>query len=82
MFEDLIMDLEAMQVEFDEDYELGNVSIDVSTMEKDVLIEVINVINNYGMPFTIDATYIVVEAGSPELPDEEDYSLDEMLEGM
>lgn len=83
MFDLLIPTLEELDVGFTEDYELGELIIDVSTLEKTVLISVIGAINESGMMFTIDEQSIVVSSGEATeeyddldsgLEEEEDYT--------
>lgn len=90
MFEEIIMSLEDMGVAYTEDPDVGTLTIDVEAMDKTVLIEVINLLNNAGLEFTIDDISIIVSGGEPvemmeeEFPEEEDVSemaLEDMLGG-
>ena len=69
MFEDLITQLDAMGVEYTEDYEAGTLTVDVGTMDKVQLISVIQLINDSMLPFTIDENSLVITGG--EMPSEE-----------
>lgn len=69
MFEELITQLDDMGVTYTEDYEAGVITVDIADIDKAQLIEVINVLNGYDMPFTIDDTSITVSG--MELPEEE-----------
>lgn len=68
MFEELITQLDEMGVAYTEDYEAGVITIDIADIDKAQLIEVINVLNGYDMPFTIDDTSITVSV--TEMPEE------------
>ena len=68
MFEEIISTLDQMGVQYTEDYETGSLDIAISDLDKMSLIELINVINNAGMPFTIDETSIVISGAPIEAP--------------
>lgn len=72
MFESIISELEALGVQFEEDYDAGTLTIPVESIDKIALIEVIRVLNDAMAEFTIDETAIVVSNGAlEELPVEE-----------
>lgn len=73
MFEDLISELDMLGVDYEEDYDMGMLTIGITDMEKDVLVDVINLVNEAGLPFTIDANSLIVEGGFEEpMEDEEE----------
>jgi hypothetical protein len=73
MFEDMIVQLEAIGVTPSEDMEAGTLSISVSDVDKVTLIEIIRMLNDSGMEFTIDETSIMVQ-GTPM-----DMGMDDMM---
>ena len=73
MFEDMIVKLEAIGVTPSEDMEAGTLSISVSDVDKVTLIEIIRMLNDSGMEFTIDETSIMVQ-GTPM-----DMGMDDMM---
>lgn len=60
MFEDLIAQLDSIGVEYIEDYDTGTLTIDVETMDKITLINVINIVTSFNLPFTVDESTLVV----------------------
>lgn len=60
MFDEIIAQLDAMGIKYTEDYEAGTLTIDVASMDKEKLIGVIQALNDTGLPFSIDASSIVV----------------------
>jgi hypothetical protein len=66
MFEDLIVQLDEFGVTYTEDYETGVLTIDIASVDKSVLIEIIMTLNNGGYMFTIDESTITVEGGAAE----------------
>lgn len=66
MFEDLIVQLDEFGVTYTEDYDIGTLTIDISSVDKSVLIEIIMALNNGGYMFTIDDSSITVEGGATE----------------
>lgn len=60
MFEDLIAQLDSIGVEYIEDYDTGTLTIDVETMDKVTLINVINIVTSFNLPFTVDESTLVV----------------------
>lgn len=86
MLEDLMMSFSEMGINYTEDGE-GGMTVDISTIDKTMLIEVINIINDYGLDFTIDANSIVIN-GMPAEPVEEpeediqDLALDDAMGGL
>lgn len=85
MLEDLMMSFSEMGVNYTED-DQGGMTVDISTIDKTMLIEVINIINDYGLEFTIDADSIVINGGTAEPiePEEDiqDIALDDAMGGM
>ncbi len=71
MFEDLIMQLEDLGVEYVEDYEAGTLTIPVEDIDKVDLIEIINAVNNSGLLFTIDEISLIVQGGDASYEEEE-----------
>jgi len=72
MFEEIIMQLDSMGVQYTEDYEMGSLTVDVGALDKVSLISVIQLANDSGMEFTVDETSLVITGGGPaELPMEE-----------
>lgn len=80
MFEDLIMQLDSLGVEYIEDYDAGTLTVPVDSMDKIQLIEVINIVNNSGMMFNIDDASLVISGG--ELTEEpvEDVADEDMMD--
>jgi hypothetical protein len=74
MFEDLIMQLEDLGVEYVEDYDAGTLTIPVEDIDKVELIEIINAVNNSGLPFTIDEISLIVQSEDASYEDEESAS--------
>lgn len=73
MFEDIIAQLDSIGVEYTEDYDTGTLTIDVETMDKITLINVINIITSFNVPFTVDeSTLVVTGMGEVEPMEEED----------
>lgn len=60
MFEDLIAQLDSIGVEYIEDYDTGTLTIDVETMDKVTLIDVINIVTSFNVPFTVDESTLVI----------------------
>lgn len=81
MFEDLISELDMLGVDYEEDYDMGMLTIGITDMEKDVLVDVINLVNEAGLPFTIDANSLIVEGGFEE-PMEDEEELEDPMAGM
>ena len=61
MFEDLIVQLDELGVSYLEDAETGVLDIDVGSMDKAVLIDVIIALNDGGYTFDITESSIIVE---------------------
>lgn len=79
MFEDLIAQLDSIGVEYIEDYDTGTLTIDVATMDKVTLINVINIVTSFNLPFTVDeSTLVVTGMGEvePTEPTEEEDTVD------
>lgn len=71
MFEDIIMHLEELGVEYTEDYEAGTLTIPVEDIDKTDLIEIIHAVNNSGLLFTIDEISLIVYGEDASYEDEE-----------
>ena len=72
--EDLLAQLDELGVTYTEDYEMGTVNIDIASVEKDVLVEIIMLLNEGMYAFTINESEIVVEGGEVAEPEtEEEY---------
>lgn len=77
MFEDIIVQLDQLGVEYMEDYDAGVLTVDVAALDKIALIEVINLANNSGLDFTVDEASLTIMAGAPaEAPIEEEEPID------
>lgn len=79
MFEDIIAQLDSIGVEYTEDYDTGTLTIDVATMDKVTLINVINIVTSFNLPFTVDeSTLVVTGMGEvePTEPTEEEDTVD------
>lgn len=77
MFEDLIAQLDSIGVEYTEDYDTGTLTIDVATMDKVTLINVINIVTSFNLPFTVDeSTLVVTGMGEVEPMAEEEDTVD------
>lgn len=73
MFEEIIAQLDSIGVEYTEDYDTGTLTIDVATMDKVTLINVINIVTSFNLPFTVDeSTLVVTGMGEVEPTEEED----------
>lgn len=86
MLEDLMMSFSEMGINYTEDGE-GGMTVDISTIDKTMLIEVINIINDNGLEFTIDENSIVIngmtaEPIEPEEEDIQDIALDDAMGGL
>lgn len=91
MYEEIIGQLDAIGVAYNEDVEAGSLTVDVAAMDKVQLIEVINIMNGAGLPFDINETTLTVsgfemepmEEPEPEEPaegvDAQQMALDEMF---
>lgn len=71
----MIVQLEAIGVTPSEDMEAGTLSISVSDVDKVTLIEIIRMLNDSGMEFTIDETSIMVQG----TPMDMDMGMDDMM---
>lgn len=71
MFEDLIMQLEDLGVEYVEDYDAGTLTIPIEDIDKVELIEIINAVNNSGLLFTIDEISLIVQSEDASYEEEE-----------
>lgn len=80
MFEELIIQLEDLGVEYTEDYDMGTLTIPVADLDKVMLIEIINVINNSGMLFTIDEISLIVQGGEPSFEGDEEVSEEDYMD--
>lgn len=81
MFEELISVLDNLGVTYDEDYETGTLTIDITEVDKDSLVDIINSILGTDMDYTIDASTVVVTGETTDIDEattedtgEEDYS--------
>lgn len=74
--EDLLIQLDDLGVTYTEDLENGTVVIDIATVEKDVLVDIIMLLNEGMYAFNITDTEITVEGGTVA-ESEEDYVDDE-----
>ena len=75
MFED-ITQLDSIGVEYTEDYDAGTLTIDVETMDKVTLINVINIVTSFNLPFTVDESILVVTGMGEVEPMEEEDTVD------
>lgn len=76
MFEDLIMQLEDLGVEYVEDYEAGTLTIPIEDIDKVELIEIINAVNNSGLLFTIDEISLIVQSEDASYEEEAEEELE------
>jgi len=76
MFEDMINQLDAIGVTPMEDMEAGTLSVAVADIDKVTLIEVIRMLNDSGMEFTIDESMIIVQ-GTPMMMEEEEAPMED-----
>ena len=88
MFEDIITQLDSLGVTYTEDYDNSTLVIDIESVDKDVLVEIISALNTAGYMFDIDASSVTVY-GSGEISEEpatesyeEDAYLDDALSQM
>jgi len=84
--EDLLLQLDDLGVTYTEDLEAGTVVIDIASVEKDVLVDIIMLLNEGMYAFNITDTEITVEGGTVAEPEEEytddEAYLDEALNAM
>ena len=81
MFEELIVTLEDLGVNYTEDYEAGTLSIDVVALDKIALISVIQMANDSGMEFVIDETSLTIMSGETIMePPMEEEPMDEDIQ--
>lgn len=73
MFEDLIMQLDEIGVQYTEDYDAGTLTVDVGAMDKMSLISVLQIVTDSAMEFTIDETSLTIMTGAEPVgvPEEE-----------
>lgn len=64
MFEDIIVQLDQMGVQYTEDYDIGSLTVDVGALDKVALIGVIQAANDSGLEFTVDEASLVIMAGA------------------
>lgn len=91
MMEEILTELDAMGLEYTEDYDAGIVTVDIANADKSLVIQAVGLFTSYDIDFTIDETSIVAtmdmveEMPTEEAPMEEDMqemALGEMLGGM
>ena len=91
MMEEILTELDAMGLEYTEDYDEGIVTVDIGNADKSLVIQAVGLFTSYDIDFTIDETSIVAtmdmveEMPMEEAPMEEDMqemALGEMLGGM
>ena len=84
MFEELISQLDSLGVSYTEDYDMGTLTIDVASIDKSLLIEVISALNSGGYEFSIDESSITVQGAIEEevIVEDEDAMLDETFATM
>jgi hypothetical protein len=75
--EDLLMQLDDLGVTYTEDLEMGTVVIDIASVEKDVLVDIIMLLNDGMYAFNITDTEITVEGGDVTTEDESTEDFDE-----
>lgn len=80
MFEDLIVQLDELGVSYLEDAETGVLDIDVGSMDKAVLIDVIIALNDGGYTFDITESSIIVEGYTEPTTDTETYDEEAYLD--
>lgn len=80
MFEELIIQLEDLGVEYTEDYDMSTLTIPVADLDKVMLIEIINAINNSGMLFTIDEISLIVQGSEPSFEGDEEVSEEDYMD--
>lgn len=80
MFEELITQLDEYGVTYTEDYDMGTLTIDIASVDKSVLIDIIMTLNNGGYMFNIDESTITVEGGAVPAEDEEAYDEEAYLD--
>ena len=68
MFEDIIVQLDQMGVPYNEDYEAGTLTVEVASLDKVALIQVIQFANDSGMEFNIDESALTL-MGAPQPED-------------
>jgi len=73
MFEEIIVQLDQTGVAYTEDYDMGTLTVDVAAIDKVGLINVIQMVTDSGLEFSIDEASLVIQGGAmePELPPEE-----------
>lgn len=86
MLDAIISELDAIGVPYEEDYDAGTLTIDISAVDKTELINLVRFLTDTTVPFTIDETTIIVTVDATpmeeETPVEEDFmnaALDEAM---
>jgi hypothetical protein len=78
MFEDIIMEIEALGLEYTEDYEAGTLTVDIAAADKTDIINVVSILTSMDVDFTIDeASIVVMDMVMEDMPEEEDATMDE-----
>lgn len=76
MFDELVTMLDAMGVDYNENYDDGTLTIDISKLQKTEIISLVQAVNDTAMAFTIDESSLVVTGGEII----EEASMDEEVE--
>ena len=86
MFEDLLVQLDELGATYTEDPETGVLTIDISAVDKSILVDIIIMLNDNGYAFNITDTEITVEGAVEEEvveePFDEEAYLDDALTAM
>jgi hypothetical protein len=78
MFEDIIMEIEALGLEYTEDYEAGTLTVNIAAADKTDIINVVSILTSMDIDFTIDeASIVVMDMVMEDMPEEEDATTDE-----
>lgn len=79
--DELLTQLEELGVDYTEDTEAGTVVVDIASIDKTMLIDVIIMLNNGGYTFDMSDTSITISVGTYDYAeDEESYDEDAYID--
>ena len=70
--DELLTQLEELGVDYTEDTEAGTVVVDIASIDKTMLIDVIIMLNNNGYTFDMSDTSITISVGAYDYAEEEE----------
>jgi hypothetical protein len=72
------MEIEALGLEYTEDYEAGTLTVNIAAADKTDIINVVSILTSMDIDFTIDeASIVVMDMVMEDMPEEEDATTDE-----